>query len=112
MFYGMSSSIMAPPDVDLRVRAQPAQSVSTYTSMASNCCFRNMYTSLGVPRRYLLILFKAFQLMLVGAAIDLQTSLAANITSILSADKKFPRAAVLRNGVCNLGHRGVSDSYS
>ena len=47
-----------------------------------------------------------------GAAIDLQISLAANIRSILSADRKFARAAVLRNGVCSLGSKDVSDSYS
>ena len=65
-----------PPLVLLDVLAHPAQSESVNAVTVSfGLCHLNLITNLGLPRRYLPILFTNFQLLTLGVAICLAASL-------------------------------------
>ena len=78
--------ITQPPEDDLRVSGQTAQSVSLRTLMELTICFWNTCTGRGAPEKYQQIRFSAFQ-ALEGQANQRQTSLHANCPSRRSAAK-------------------------
>ena len=71
--------MMHPPEVDFRVRAHPAQSVSEYTSMCVAFCLLKLNTILGCFLRYRPNLFKAYSVRSLGADMKQHISLAANM---------------------------------
>ena len=67
-----------PPLVLLRVRGQPAQPVSVYTSRDSTDCRAYLYTNRGGTNRYRHNRRRACQELWVGGDIHLLVSLAAS----------------------------------